>query len=213
MNVRCEHCGLDIEAPPDSVGKALRCPACGKTFICRLPRAIVVGDQADQEPDDELILLDEVIEAEEGPLDTAKDEPVETVGEDGESPLEAVAEASVISADEALAKMGAAAPKRIVKENPHQWYIMVAGVAAVALTYQELVARAAREEIKPRSKIYYAPAGLTVPAQDIPGLFPEQYEKRKKKGKVKVSPRRPSARASSKVADIAEALGHLGDKK
>ena len=90
---------------------------------------------------------------------------------------------------------------------------MVGGVAAVALTYQELVARAAKDEIKPRSKIYYAPAGLTVPAQDIPGLFPQQHEKRKKKGKVKVSSRRPSASASSGVTKLAKALGHLGEKK
>lgn len=162
-----------------------------------------------------MVLVDEVGEYEGAePFDQAQGEPVELTAEvEEESPLEAFAAASV-SADEALAEMrSAAGPKRIVKENPHQWYVMVAGVAAVALTYRELVAKAAKDEIKPKSKIYYAPAGLTVPAQDIPGLFPQQYEKRKKKGKVKVSSRRPSAKASSKVTDIAEALGHLGEKK
>ncbi len=43
MNVRCQHCGLDLQAPADSEGKALACPGCGGRFLCQLPRAVVLS--------------------------------------------------------------------------------------------------------------------------------------------------------------------------
>ena len=117
MHIRCEHCGLDMAAPPGSVGKPVRCPQCGGIFICKLPDALVVQDGVDLEPPEELLLQEEVSEPETLEL-------IDQVEE--ESPQNEAASAA--SADEVLSQLGEDQPRRVVEENPRQWYILVSGV-------------------------------------------------------------------------------------
>ena len=180
MRIRCEQCGLDMEVAPDSVGKKLKCPECMLVFVCQVPRAIVVDEQGQ---DGDLVVLDELIEEPAGPT---------------------------ASADEALARMSRAAPKQVLRESPRQWHIIIGGVPAVALTYRELVQRAAEGEVKPKTRIYYAPKNLTMPARDIPGLFADIDAKRRQAGKPK--PVRPLTQAEkAEAAALAEALGAVGE--
>ncbi|MHC4717446.1 MAG: hypothetical protein ACYS5V_10785, partial [Planctomycetota bacterium] len=59
MRVRCEHCGLDTEAPSGSEGKTLRCPRCERTFVCQLPVAEVL-ETLPVIPVDDLVLSQEI---------------------------------------------------------------------------------------------------------------------------------------------------------
>lgn len=196
MRIRCEQCGLDMEVPADSVGRKLKCPGCKLVFVCRLPRAIVVDD-ASLAADDDLVLLDEVIDEPIAPLEALAAEPAEP------SPPPA----PQASADEALAEMSQAAPRQVTRENPRQWHVIVGGVRAVALTYPELVAKAARGDLKPKTKIYYAPEDLTISARDIPGLFAEIDAERQQQA-AKSAPRRGlSQTEKDQAASAAEALG------
>jgi len=199
MHVRCEHCGLDMEAPSGSVGRSLRCPQCHKTFVCRLPQAVVV----EPEPEPEEIVLEDEIVAEEPAEEllelTEAAEEFEEV-----SPLDAAAEATA-NVDEALDQMQDGTPKTVYKESPRQWYVMVGGVAAVALTYAELKHKAAVALVKPKTKIYYAPKDVTLMARDVPGLFPEDQVKPRRRRKL-------SAKQADAVDDLAAALGQLGDE-
>ncbi len=82
---------------------------------------------------------------------------------------------------------------------------IVDGVAAVALTYKELVVRAGERRIKPKDRIYYAPKDATLHARDIPGLFPDIDAKRPK------PPKRftPSGSLSADAGAAADALASL----
>ncbi|HET6427073.1 MAG TPA: hypothetical protein VM389_05155 [Phycisphaerae bacterium] len=200
MRVRCEHCGMDMEALPGSEGRSVRCPGCGGIFACRLPVAEIV-EAIPYEQDGEVLLSEEIPEpddleltdelAEEGPA-----EPVETV-------------------DDVLARAVRDKPKRIVEENPRQWYVMVGGVAAVALTFEELRQRAAEGQLKPRAKIFYAPKDVTVRARDIPGLFGAEDAKRAEKAAKAATPAKPrraaapAGAAEDEAADLADALSKL----
>ncbi len=196
MIVRCRHCGRDVEAPPDAAGRRLRCPECGKTFLCRLPRATVVDDQTPPDVPESLLLEEEV--AEEAPPQEPPTAPADEVAAALDSPE------APRSSEDALARLGEAVPKTEVRESPRQWYVIIDGVAAVALTYGELVARAGEGKIKPRNKIYYAPKDLTVPARDIPGLFPQEDAKRAERAARGKAPARTRA-----AQDIADALRQL----
>jgi hypothetical protein len=203
MRIRCPHCGLDLQVPPDSEGKTLRCPGCRESFDCRLPKAIVVeGEEAPPSSpppppqEQELLLEDEVAPPEESPPD-----PVPSRPPPQPSPG--------LKADEALSELGRAQPRRIVKESSRQWYVLVGGVAAVALTYEQLKAKAAAGEIKPKTKIFYAPKDVTLPARDLPGLFGEEGADRDKPRRR----RRLSEDAAAAVADAAEALSRLDDAR
>jgi len=185
MIVRCPHCGLDMEAPPEGVGRRVRCPGCRQAFVCRVPRATLVDGPPETEG---LVLEDEVSLASSPPAAQAPPAPARP--------------------EDALAELGKARPKSEVKPNPRQWYVMVEGMAAVALTFQELAARAAEGKVRPKDKIYYAPKDLTIAAREIPGLFPD------------LDARRPAAEAASRAgapahgspeaeARAAEALARL----
>ena len=171
MIVRCRYCGLDVEAPPGSLGQLLRCPSCEETFRCEIPVASIVDEPAPPpppapEPEDRLVLDDEVdeeIRLADDPLLAPPDPPPVT-----DDPIAA------------LIRAEAAEPKPRTRPNPRQWYVIVDGVAAVALTYKELVARAGKGLIRPKDKIYYAPKDATISAGDIPGLYPELDAKRPK---------------------------------
>lgn len=197
MRIRCHNCGLDVEVPPGSDGMTFRCPHCGDTFVCQLPQAIPVDAPP---PGNEVLEL----------LDEADDEPVELTDEvDDESAL-AEAAAARLPAHAVLAELGAAAPKRDVRENPRQWFVMIGGVAAVALTYEELAAKAAAGAIKPKDKIHYAPKDVTVSAREVPGLFPAEDARRAEAGKPKIRRRRLSPEQRRQRDDLADALGRLG---
>ena len=201
MRVRCIHCGLDLDVPPNSEGKTLCCPDCRKTFICRLPRAIVVDEAPPPRarpisPLGELLLADEVEEPEE----------VLELEEEAES----LEPADLGPAGAALAALGESAPRREVQENPRTWYVMVAGVAAVAMAWKDLVEKARSGEIKPKDRIYYAPKDVTMHARDVPGLFPEADARRAKAEPVE-PPTRPTTKAAGADTDAAtDALSRLG---
>ncbi len=217
MFVRCTHCGLDLEAPPGGLGRRLRCPGCGGTFICRLPRATFADDLTAEPVDDALVLDDELPDRPPGPVQAP---------EAPEAPPEEVGEAPAAVA-EALAELDQSRPEPVVKESPRQWHVVIEGVPAVALTYPELVSRAAAGKIKARTKIYYAPKQLTVSARDIPGLFPAEDAKRAEADRRAGRAPRPapaqdvageSAAALTRMEQQepppsdAEALGHLGEQ-
>ena len=145
----------------------LRCPNCEKTFLCEIPKAVVVGEPP---PQPESIILEDEIAPPPEPIQLIEEPP--PAAPEGNDPPAA-------SLEEALAEMGHdAQPRPKPKENPRHWCVVVEGVAAVALTYRELVAHAREGKIKPKTKIYYAPKEVTIPARDIPGLFPEEDAKR-----------------------------------
>ena len=107
---------------------------------------------------------------------------------------------------QALSRAEAAAEKKPKpKPNPRQWYVIIDGVAAVALTYKELVVRAGERRIKPKDRIYYAPKDATLHARDIHGLFPDIDAKRPK------PPKRftPSGSLSADAGAAADALASL----
>ncbi len=198
MRIRCRKCGLDMEVRPDSVGRKLKCPACSLVFVCQVPRAIVVDGRPEGQADDDLVVLEEVIE-----------EPAEA--EDALTSLTGATEPPLPSAPpqppaKALEEMHQSAPKRVVRANPRQWYVLVGGVPAVALSYQELVRKAAEGEVKPKSKIYYAPQDLTVQAREIPGLFADIDAKRAQQSPAPRPARRPTAAEQAEAAAAAEAL-------
>lgn len=200
MHIRCEQCELDMEVPPGAVGKTLRCPACGGTFTCRLPTAQVVEDEPQ-----ELVLSDEVEPVEE------VIELAEEVEPESDEDADAMDLTDAAPADAALDVMSRRQPKKIIKENPRQWYVMLGGVAAVALTYEELKAKAAAGKIRPKDKIHYAPRELTLQAREVPGLFPEQDAKRKKQEEEAKKPkfrlRKPDQAKAAQIADLAATLG------
>ena len=211
MRVRCEHCGLDVEAPPDSVGKKIRCPECAGVFVCRLPEAEVLAEDGQEqeqgEPGGELVLVDELTE----PLpDDQAIELTEGLEVAEEPPVEPEVPAEAASPEEVLSDLGAAEPKRVVVENPRHWYIVVSGVAAVALTYDELKAKAAAGVVKPKTKVYYAPKDVTLRARDVPGLFGEEDKARRAQP---AGPERHVSQAGGaavEASEAAEALGSLG---
>ena len=164
MRIRCEQCGLDMDVPPQTEGRKLRCPECEFEFICALPRAIEV-DQSSAAAGGEEILLAE--EADAQPADSSE---------------EAIA-AAARSAEEALAEMHGEEPAEVARESPRKWYVMVGGAAAVALSYRELKERAAAGRITPRTKLWYAPKDVHLSARDVPGLFPEIDAQRTKPAK------------------------------
>lgn len=204
MHVRCQQCGVDMEVPPRTEGKQLRCPECGFEFICELPRAILVGrDDAAGTPE-EIVLIDEVDPAAGQPPAPADDAVVELS-------MESALADETPSADEALAEMSPEKKDYILKDNPRQWHVLVGGVAAVALTYAQLKQRAAAGEIKPRTKLWYAPKDLTVSARDIPGLFGDRAA-------APAEPSAPEAAEAPEVTDaeakaLAEALDVLSAKR
>ena len=202
MRIRCGQCGLDMEVPPDCEGKKLRCPGCGLAFVCQVPKAIVLDEPPPAEADEELILVEEV-EQPPDPLGALK------AAADGSGPAEVPAEPKA-SVDEALAEMHQPAPKPIVRENSRPWHVFVGGVPAVALTYQELVQRAAAGEITPKTKIRYAPEGLTIPARDISGLFAEIDAQRQQEAPKPGPARRLSRAEQDEAASLAQALAAAG---
>ncbi|OPX21669.1 MAG: hypothetical protein B1H04_06245 [Planctomycetales bacterium 4484_123] len=209
MHVRCEHCGLDMEAPSGSVGKKIRCPQCFGIFVCRLPEAEVVREdgRAQGEPAEELVLEEELPE----PLsDDQAIELTEGLEVADEPPVEPEVPAEAASPEEVLSDLGAGQPKRVVVENPRHWYVLVGGVAAVALTYDELKARAAAGVVKPKTRIYYAPKDVTLRARDVPGLFAEQGQPGQA-GRVSPRPTRPSGgQVAAEASEVADALSSLG---
>jgi len=195
---------MDMEAPAGSEGRNLRCPGCGGVFAWRLPVAEIVETDPD-DPRGEVLLSDEISDPEpaaSGPTEELEEE------EEGEE-VEAI--------EDVLARAAEDKPKRIVEENPRQWYVMVGGVAAVALTFEELQQRAGGGQVKPKTRIFYARKGVTVRARDIPGLFPDEgarrAEKAEKEGKAGKSrrPRAAKAPADPEADDIADALRRLGE--
>jgi len=200
MRIRCGNCGLDVEIPPGSDGRTFRCPHCGDTFICRVPEAIPVDAPPAPPPGNEVLEL----------LDEIDDEPVELTDELDDASALAEAAAARLPAHAVLAELGAAAPKREVRENPRQWFVMIGGVAAVALTYEELAAKAAAGAVKPKDKIHYAPKDVTVAARDVPGLFPAEDARRAEDARPKIRRRRLNAEQRRQRDDLADALGRLG---
>ncbi len=173
----------------------LRCPSCEKTFLCEIPKATVVGEPPAGNAS--IILADELPEP-------PPPEPIQLIEEPPPAAPEPTSPPA--SLEETLAEMGRdAEPRPKPKENPRQWCVVVDGVAAVALTYRELVARAHEGKIKPRTKIYYAPKEVTVPARDIPGLFPEADAKRAEQA----ARERPTFRPSAASAAAAAALDQM----
>jgi len=143
------------------------------------------------EPEDRLVLDDEV------------DEEIRLADDpDLDVPEPPVVESDPIAA---LSRAETTQPKRRTKPNPKQWYVIVDGVAAVALTYQELVARASKGLIRPKDKIYYAPKDATLSAGDIPGLYPELDAKRPKPK----APPRARGPLAAEAGAAAEALAGL----
>jgi len=203
MHVRCTHCGLDVEAPDGSLGKSLRCPKCSGIFECALPTAAVVVEEDEPTgPAEELLLEDEV------PAEPAEGEPMELSDELDEGPtLEDLSRA--VTPSDALSHLSGDRPKQVMKESPRQWYILVSGVAAVAMTYEDLKRKARIAAIKPKTKIYYAPEDLTIAARAIPGLFPAEDAKKAEAAKGKYYPK-PAADADATAKDAAAALGTLG---
>jgi len=200
MHVRCEHCGLDVEAPSGSVGKKLRCPQCGGVFTCALPKAAVVSED-EPGPAEELLLEDRLEETE--PAEAAM-ELAEQISDEPAPP------AQPLSADEALSGMARDRPEPVVQENPRHWYVLVSGVAAVALTYEELRAKAAAGAVTAKTKLFYAPKELALRAGDVPGLFADLDARRAEAAKPKPPARRPSPEATATAADAAAALNGLG---
>ena len=161
MHIRCRDCGVDMAVPARAEGKRLRCPECGREFICELPQGIILDEPAGN--DEEIVLIDELTGAaapeSEFPLAEEVIDPLEWASP--ETPL----------AEEALADMAPAKPDYIVKENPRRWHVMVGGIDAVALTWEQLKQRAAAGDIRPRTELWYAPKDITLQARDLPGLF------------------------------------------
>ncbi len=205
MHIRCEQCGVDMEVPPRTEGKKLRCPECGLEFICRLPQAIVLDEGGIAPPDTaEVVLADEseFVLAEEVSLpagdetgeeapDSALDQMAAAAGQAGEIPLGLTTRKS----------------DYIVKPSPRQWHVMIGGAAAVALTYQELKDRAAAGEITPRDKVWYAPKDVTISVSDLPGLFPAHDAKRAEAEKARrpvipAGPPDPEAAALIRALDV-----------
>ena len=199
---------MDMDVPPGSEGKPVRCPDCGGVFTSRLPVAEVV-EAVPLEPEGEMLLTDEVFDAA-----PAAFEPIDEMDEEELGALDEAAE----SIADILARAVRDRPKRLVKENPRQWCVMVGGVAAVALTFEELRDRAASGQLKPRTKILYAPKDVTVRARDIPGLFGDADAGRAREADKPKEPRqrrkaRPAGAAedTSEQDDAAEALRKLGE--
>jgi hypothetical protein len=167
MRIRCDYCLIDLQAPSNAIGKTIRCPACGRSFPCRLPTAIV-DDTAPDQPGESEVVLEEVVQ--EAPPELAFAGAVEP------EPVIDFIPAEVPVPDDALAMLDK--PKPVMKESSRQWHVIVAGVPAVALTLAELKERVAEGLVKPRHKIYFAPQDVTLPARDVPGLFPELARKR-----------------------------------
>lgn len=193
MRIRCQQCGLDMDVPPRTEGSRLRCPECQFEFICVLPRAIEV----DQPPagGEEIVLVDEVAPAR--PADAP-----DPAAPPADSPADALAAAAARSADEP--------PTKIPRESPRKWYVMVAGAAAVALTYQELRQRAAAGLITPRTKLWYAPKDVHLSARDVPGLFPEIDAQRPAPPKP-TPPPKPVADADSLSQALDSLAAEAGD--
>jgi hypothetical protein len=193
VRVRCEQCELDMEVPSGSVGKKLKCPGCGRIFVCQLPKAIVLDAPPVAAPSEEPVVLEEEVVV--APPDAAAE-------------LAEASSGTKQAADDALAELDRSAPKRRVRPNRRHWHLIVHGVAAVALTYDQLVRRAAAGEIKPKTKIYYSPKDVTIPARDIPGLFPAIDAERRQAARP-----RPVGRLSkdelAEASALAEALGTL----
>jgi len=184
MRIRCEQCGLDMDVPPQTEGRKLRCPECAFEFICALPRAIEVDQSSAAAGGEEIVLAEEA--------DSAA--PVEAAGADAQP------------AEEALAEMHGEEPAEVARESPRKWYVMVGGAAAVALTYRELKERAAAGRITPRTKLWYAPKDVTLSARDLPGLFPEIDAERAE------TPKPPPRPAGEPAADAdADALSKALD--
>lgn len=194
LRIRCEQCELDMEVPSGSVGKKLKCPGCGRIFVCRLPKAIVPDAPAVAAPSDELAVLEDVVE----------------------TPPDAAAELARASAgtkqapDDALAELDRSGPRRRVRPNRRHWHVIVAGVPAVALTYDQLIQMAAAGQVKPKTKIYYSPKDVTIPARDIPGLFPALDAERRRAARPRPV-RRLSKDELAEASALAEALGTLND--
>ena len=172
----------------------LRCPNCEKTFLCEIPKATVVGESPAAP---ESILLEDELPQPPQPVPPADQAP---------PPLPERNDSPAASPEEALAEMGdVAAPKPKPRENPRQWCVVVDGVAAVALTYRELVGRAREGKIKPKTKIYFAPKEATILARDIPGLFPEEDARRAEQA----ARARPALGSSASSAAAAAALDQM----
>jgi hypothetical protein len=172
----------------------LRCPNCEKTFLCEIPKATVVGESP--AAPESIILEDELPQ----PVPQADQAP---------PPLPERNDSPAASLEEALAEMGGdAEPRPKPRENPRQWCVVVDGVAAVALTYRELVARAREGKIKRKTKIYFAPKEVTIPARDIPGLFPEEDARRAEQAARK---RPASGSSAASAAAAAAALDQMAE--
>ena len=196
---------MDMDAPRGSEGKAVRCPGCGGVFTCRLPVAEVI-EAVPLEPEGEMLLTDEVPETA-----PAAFKPIDQLDEEELAELDEAAE----SVADILARAVRDKPKRVVKENPRQWCVMVGGVAAVALTFEELRERAASGQLKPKTKILYAPRNVTVRARDIPGLFGGAEAGRTRQADKPEEPRRrrkapPAGADAPAAAAVADALSRLG---
>lgn len=196
MRICCEKCGLDMDVPPDTAGRKLKCPGCRVEFICPRPAAVEADERA---PADEPVVLAEELD---GPAEKLAD--LTKAANEPSPPTSAKA-----MAGEALANMGRGQPRKpVVRESPRQWQVIVGGVAAVALSYKQLVEKAARGEIKPKTKIHYAPKALTLSAGEIPGLFPDIDAEREKAARAKPPPK-VSRAVSAEAGVLADALGSL----
>jgi len=192
LRIRCEQCELDMEVPSGSVGKKLKCPGCGRIFVCQLPKAIALDAPAVAAPSDELVVLKDAVEA---PPDAAAE-------------LAQASAGTKQAADDALAELDRSGPKRRVRPNRRHWHVIVAGVPAVALTYDQLVQKAAAGQIKPKTKIYYSPKDVTIPARDIPGLFRAIDAERRRAARPRPV-RRLSKDELAEASALADALGTL----
>jgi hypothetical protein len=188
-----------LEVAPATVGRKLRCPDCGEEFICRLPKAIVVDGQPRSE---ELVVLADELDASADEL-AALSEAMEAG-----PPLEPPAPAKPDTGPRPKRAPDREPPARLARDGPRQWHVVVGGVPAVALSYGQLVRRAAWGEIKPKTKIYYAPKDLTLSAGDIPGLFAEIDARRANAGEAR--PAESLKGVSPAAAALADALGSLG---
>jgi hypothetical protein len=227
MLIRCPKCQLEMDVPGDCVGRRLQCPGCRHAFACPRPKVIVLDEVAppegSQRPEG-VIVLKEVVEPGDERIGRGPEAGGAGSGEadgpasrPGATPLDAMAAAAAkrserLPPEQVLARMGGQAPEKAVREDPRQWHVIVGGVPAVALTFEELVRQAAAGQVKPRSRVYYAPQGLTLSAREIPGLFPDLDAKRRQEAKAASRPaRRLSAAEKAEASTLAEALGSVGE--
>ncbi|MBM4030577.1 MAG: rhomboid family intramembrane serine protease [Planctomycetes bacterium] len=62
VSTACPHCSARVRAPRELVGRAARCPKCGKSFVVAAPPEPKPAPEPSQAPSGELRLLDEAAE-------------------------------------------------------------------------------------------------------------------------------------------------------